>query len=245
MRSVSHSARVLPLAAVPLLLQPSAALADESEFWMELAAKGEIAPGTSLKLEVEERRKNGPNEYILGAVVDTEVGDGFSIGGGVEVHDTDGFSEIRPYQQVGYSSGILSVRTRIEERFYDRSDRMALRLRQRVQLSDEIAPRLKAAGSVELLYQLRSRNDGGPQRIDQWRLNLLRKEIQLYDEPYSCWQAQLSDHAPIIVTFRAKAQLPPDQRPILQRVAEHLFATFLDLVHNPLGRQVRPSHITK
>ena len=163
MRSVSHSARVLPLAAVPLLLQPSAALADESEFWMELAAKGEIAPGTSLKLEVEERRKNGPNEYILGAVVDTEVGDGFSIGGGVEVHDTDGFSEIRPYQQVGYSSGILSLRTRIEERFYDRSDRMALRLRQRVQLSDEIAPRLKAAGSVELLYPR-----GGSARRHGW-----------------------------------------------------------------------------
>jgi len=48
---------------------------------------------------------------------------------------------------------------------------MALRLRQRVQLSDTIAPKLKAAGSVELLYQLRSRNDGGPQRIDQWRFN--------------------------------------------------------------------------
>ncbi|WP_050803700.1 DUF2490 domain-containing protein [Citromicrobium sp. JLT1363] len=171
MRSVSHSARVLPLAAVPLLLQPSAALADESEFWVELAAKGEIAPGTSLKLEVEERRKDGPNEYIVGAVVDHEVGEGFSIGGGVEVHDTDGFSEIRPYQQAGYSSGILSLRTRIEERFYDNSDRMALRLRQRVQLSDTIAPKLKAAGSVELLYQLRSRNDGGPQRIDQWRFN--------------------------------------------------------------------------
>ena len=89
----------------------------------------------------------------------------------MEVHDIGGFTEIRPYQQVGYSTGILSLRTRIEERFYDNSDRMALRLRQRVQLSDDIAPKLKAAGSIELLYQLRDRNDGGPQRIDQWRFN--------------------------------------------------------------------------
>ena len=152
-------------------MQPSAALADESEFWIELGAKGEIAPDTTLKVEVEQRRKSGPDEYIVGAVVDRAVGDGFSIGGGMEIHDVGGFSEIRPYQQVGYSTGIISLRTRIEERFYDDSDRMALRLRQRVQLSDEIAPKLKAAASAELLYQLRSRNDGGPQRVDQWRFN--------------------------------------------------------------------------
>ena len=171
MRSVSRLARLSPLAAAPLLLQPSAALADETEFWVELAAKGEIAPGTSVKFELEERRKDGPTEYIVGAVVDSDVGDGFSIGGGMEVHDTDGFTEVRPYQQVGYKAGILSLRTRIEERFYDNADRMALRLRQRVQISDSIAPKLNAAGSVELLYQLRDRNDGGPQRVDQWRFN--------------------------------------------------------------------------
>ncbi len=171
MRPIRHPAHAFPLAAAALLLQPSAALADESEFWIELGAKGEIAPDTTLKVEVEQRRKSGPDEYIVGAVVDRAVGDGFSIGGGMEIHDVGGFSEIRPYQQVGYSTGIISLRTRIEERFYDDSDRMALRLRQRVQLSDEIAPKLKAAASAELLYQLRSRNDGGPQRVDQWRFN--------------------------------------------------------------------------
>ena len=163
--------RLVPLAAAPLLLQPTAALADDSEFWIEVSAKGDIAPKMALKVEVEQRRKTGPDEYIVGAVVDRDVGDGFTIGGGVEIHDVGGFSEIRPYQQVGYSTGILSLRTRIEERFYDNADQMALRLRQRVQVSDEIAPKLKAAGSVELLYQLRDRRDGGPQRIDQWRFN--------------------------------------------------------------------------
>lgn len=171
MRSVCHRACALPLAAAPLLLQPSAALADDSEFWIEASAKGNIDSDTSFKIEIEQRRKSGPDEYIVGAVVDREIGKGFSIGGGMEAHDIDGFTEIRPYQQVGYSTGILSLRTRIEERFYDGADRMALRLRQRVQVSDNIAPKLKAAGSAELLYQLRDRNNGGPQRIDQWRFN--------------------------------------------------------------------------
>ena len=171
MRPIDLVARVLPLAAATLLLQPTAALADESEFWLEASAKGDIAPGTALKLEVEQRRKAGPDEYIVGATIDRDVANGLAIGGGVEIHDTGGFTEIRPFQQIGIATGILSLRTRIEERFYDNSDRMALRLRQRVQLSDDIAPKLKAAGSIELLYQLRDRNNGGPQRIDQWRFN--------------------------------------------------------------------------
>ena len=90
MRSVNLAARALPLAAATVLLQPSAALADESEFWIELAAKGDIAEGTSLKVEVEQRRKTGPDEYIVGAVVDHEIGNGFSLGGGIEIHDIDG-----------------------------------------------------------------------------------------------------------------------------------------------------------
>ncbi|MEW4447519.1 DUF2490 domain-containing protein [Qipengyuania sp. JC766] len=163
--------RSLTLAALALLLQPAVAHADESEFWLELGASGEVADGVSAKFEVEQRRRTGPDEYIVGAVADVSVGNGFEIGGGMEIHDIAGLTEIRPYQQLTYSAGPLELRSRIEERFYDGADQMALRLRQRVQLSDEIAPRLSASGSVELLYQLRDRTDGGPQRIDQWRLN--------------------------------------------------------------------------
>jgi len=96
MRSVSRLARLFPLAAAPLLLQPTAALADDTEFWVELSAKGDIAPDPSFKFELEERRKDGPNEYIVGAVVDRDVGEGFSIGGGMEIHDTGGFTRSAP-----------------------------------------------------------------------------------------------------------------------------------------------------
>lgn len=163
--------RILALAAAPLLLQPALAHADETEFWVELGASGEIAEGVSAKFEVEERRREGPNEYIVGAVVDFDIGNGFELGGGMEIHDEDGFSEIRPYQQLTYTTGPLELRSRIEERFYDDADQMALRLRQRAQLSQQVAPKLKAKASAELLYQLRARTEGGPERIDQWRLN--------------------------------------------------------------------------
>lgn len=171
MRPVSRLARFTPLAAAPLLLQPSVALADDTEFWIELSASGDIAERAKLTVEMEERRQRGANDYVFGAVIDRAVGEGFTIGGGVEVNDQGGFSEIRPYQQVGYSTGILSLRTRVEQRFFDDADRMGLRLRQRVQLSDQIAPKLSAAGSVELLYQLRDSERGGPQRVDQWRFD--------------------------------------------------------------------------
>lgn len=159
------------IAVAVAILQPCAAAADESEFWFELGASGEISPGVDLKVEAEQRRRDGPNEYIVGAVVDVTVGQGLQIGGGMEVHDTAGSTEIRPYQQLIFSTGPLSFRSRVEERFFDDGDRIGLRLRQRAQLSQTIAPRIRAIGSAELLYQLRDSNEGGPQRIDQWRLN--------------------------------------------------------------------------
>lgn len=161
------------IAGALVILQPSPALAAESstEWWIELGASGPVADNAELKIELEERRRAGPNEYIVGAVVDVEVADGFELGGGMELHDEDGFTEIRPYQQLTYSTGKWSFRSRIEERFYDDSDQMALRLRQRAQFTQPIAPRTKGKLSAELLYQLRARNEGGPQRIDQWRFN--------------------------------------------------------------------------
>ena len=166
--------RLLPaaFAAGAALLQPHAAAAATSseELWAEVAAKGDIGPDTDLKLEIEQRRRDGPNEWIVGAEVNHDVG-GFKIGGGMEVHEIDGFTEVRPYQQVTFATGPLDFRTRLEERFYDDSDQLALRLRQRARVQLPVGTATKAFGSAELLYQLQDRIEDGPQRIDQWRFN--------------------------------------------------------------------------
>ncbi len=157
------------LAAAAGLLQPSVAHADDSQFWLELGTKGMIAPDTNLQFKVEQRRQAGPEEYIVAATVERAVAPRLALGGGAEIHDRGGKTEVRPYEQASYSIGPFAMRTRLEERFFDDADHMALRLRQRVQLRQPIAKNLTAGASAELLYQLRAPERGGPQRIDQWR----------------------------------------------------------------------------
>ena len=166
-------ALAIGFAALGAFMQPTAAQAAtrDDELWIETGIKGDIAPGTDFKLELETRRREGPNEYILGAEVNTDVSSALALGGGIEIHDEDGFTEVRPYQQLTFGLGKFDFRSRIEERFYDGADRMALRLRQRARFRTKVADKITGFASGELLYQLRDRNEGGPQRIDQWRLN--------------------------------------------------------------------------
>ncbi|GMM92826.1 DUF2490 domain-containing protein [Qipengyuania sp. MTN3-11] len=155
-------------------LQPTGAAAatSDDELWIETSVNGEIAPETGFKFELETRRRDGPDEYIVGAEVNTAVANGIALGGGMEIHDEDGFTEVRPYQQVTIGIGKFDLRSRIEERFYDDSDQMALRLRQRVRFRTDIGAGFGGFASGELLYQLRDRLNGGPSRIDQWRANI-------------------------------------------------------------------------
>lgn len=141
----------------------------DAESWIELSASGEIAPGADLRVEVEERFRDGANEAILGTAVDLAVSDALALGGGLEVHDAGGLTEVRPYQQVSVAVGPLSLRTRLEERVFDDADRLGLRLRQRAQFSPAIATGTRARLSAEWFYQIRDRLEGGPRRTDQWR----------------------------------------------------------------------------
>ena len=158
-------------AAGAAVLQPLELRAREvrAERWIELSASGEIAPGADLRVEVEERFRDGANEAILGAAVDLAVADSVALGGGLEVHDAGGFTEVRPYQQLTLALGALSLRTRLEQRVFDDADRLGWRLRQRAQLSPAIAAGTRARLSAEWFWQIRDRVAGGPRRTDQWR----------------------------------------------------------------------------
>jgi len=163
----------LSLAGLGLALQPasvSAATSDD-ELWIEASTKGDIAEGVDLKLELETRRRDGSDEYIFGAEANVDTAPNLQLGGGIEVHEIDGFTEVRPYQQLTFAAGPLDFRSRIEERFFDDSDQVSFRLRQRARLRHKLATDTTGFLSGELLYQLRDRNEGGPERIDQWRIN--------------------------------------------------------------------------
>lgn len=163
----------LGFAVLGLALQPTtagAATSDE-ELWAELSTKGDIAEGVDLKLELETRRRDGPNEYIFGAEANFDTAPNLALGGGIEIHEIDGFTEVRPYQQLTFAAGPLDFRTRIEERFFDDADQLSLRLRQRARLRQKLAQQTTGFLSAELLYQLQDRTENGPERIDQWRFN--------------------------------------------------------------------------
>lgn len=169
--SISLRLGATGFAAAAALLQPLAARAaeDDSEFWIQLAAQGEAWDGATLKLNVEQRRKSGDDEYIAAADFAVDTAENLALGGGLEVHDTGGFTEIRPYQQVLVEAGPFDFRTKFEQRFFESSDQMGLRIRQRARFTQPLGPKTRGRLSAELLYQLRDRTEGGPKRIDQWR----------------------------------------------------------------------------
>jgi len=156
-------------AAASALLQPALlhAAESDSEMWVELSALHQIAPDTNLRLEVEQRRREGADDRIAGAQVEVASGP-VALGAGLELHDAAGFTEVRPFQQVSWRLAGLTWRTRMEERVPDGADRPGLRLRQRAQFSAPLGPASVARLSAELLYQLRASEEGGPRRIDQW-----------------------------------------------------------------------------
>lgn len=163
------------LAATCAAWQPSKALADdeETQFWLNAIATGEVANGTSLTLDATQRwrqQEEGTDQKTIRFTLEQQVGDEARVGGGVGVFETGGLTEIRFTQQATFTPGRLELRTRLEERLFDRADRLELRLRQRVQYNQPIAENWRASAGVEWLGILRSRNADQGASTDQWRL---------------------------------------------------------------------------
>jgi len=158
-------------AAAMVIMQPdpSRAAASDSEFWVTAGGQGQVADDTSLGMRVENRRRDGTDDWILGAVVGVKLAETINLGVGLDVQETDGFTEVRNFQQLTFTRGRFDLRSRIEERFFDNAERMSLRLRQRIRYQQPIAQGTSGQLSAELLYQARDRTVGGPSRIDQWR----------------------------------------------------------------------------
>jgi hypothetical protein len=87
----------------------------------------------------------------------------------MSLFQTGAVSEYRPHQQFRYTTGGLDLRTRFEQRWFDGADRVELRIRQRVQYTRAIAPRLEAFGSAEWFGIVQSRRDGGRRGTEQIR----------------------------------------------------------------------------
>ena len=169
---------VAPVATIAATLPQGSVQARETdaEFRVEVGAQGNLGAGAELRVAAEQRFRDADDVLVLTAAVDVaavtvDFGAGsVELGGGAQVQDIDGRTELRPYQQVIVTAGSFSFRTRLEERFFEGADQMALRLRQRVQYAHPLSAATRAIVNAELLYQLRDRVSGGPRRVDRWGL---------------------------------------------------------------------------
>ena len=156
---------------------PGAASAAEEDvqLWTPLVVQHAPSEELDLSLEVTPRFSGGPggSDLILfRGNADYRLSPTVTIGGGGGYFEFAGGSEIRPHQQIILSSGRVSARTRLEERFFDGADRMELRLRQSLQTSFPLQAGTSLSASGEALVRVRSRTRGEDARLDQLRFTL-------------------------------------------------------------------------
>jgi len=155
--------------------QPSIAhAADENtQLWLIGAVRTELDEETRAMLDGSLRFREdsrGGEEKTIRLTLLTDVTDDVTAGGGAGIWEAaGGATEVRIFQQLMVRMGDLSARTRLEERIFDRADRVELRFRQRLLYAAEISPTIEASVDGEWLHLVQTRNRLGPQYRDQFR----------------------------------------------------------------------------
>ncbi|MFN9634768.1 MAG: DUF2490 domain-containing protein [Erythrobacteraceae bacterium] len=162
------------LAAGLAAWQPSKAHAadEDTQFWHVVFLTGDLDKDTRLTVDTSHRwreQARGGEQQTLRFTIEQTMAKGVRIGGGAAVFEASGNTELRPHQQIILVQGRFESRTRLEERFFDRADRVELRLRQRIQYNQTLGKDWRASLGGEWLGLLQSRNrDDGPS-TEQWR----------------------------------------------------------------------------
>jgi len=162
------------LAATLAAWQPSKAQAnpEDTQFWLVGFARGKVGEDIYLTIDTSYRWRDpefGADQQTFRVSVEKALEDDIRIGGGMSLFQTGGVTEYRPHQQFRYARNGLDLRTRFEQRWFDGADRVELRIRQRVQYTREIAPRLEAFGSSEWFGIVQSRRSDGRRGTEQVR----------------------------------------------------------------------------
>lgn len=162
------------LAATLAAWQPSKAQAnpEDTQFWLVGFARGKVGEDIYLTIDTSYRWRDpefGADQQTFRVSVEKALEDDIRIGGGMSLFQTGGVTEYRPHQQFRYARNGLDLRTRFEQRWFDGADQVELRIRQRVQYTREIAPRLEAFGSSEWFGIVQSRRSDGRRGTEQVR----------------------------------------------------------------------------
>jgi len=180
-RTTSFALLPVALAFAAFPIGKARAAEEDTQFWTILTLEGSPAEDVSASFEINPRLRSdaaGGELVQTRVAVDYRIAPSISVGGGALYSEFAGGHEFRPHQQVTFSTGRLSFRTRLAQRFFNDADRMELRIRQRVQTVQALGEGTSVAASGELYYILRSRRPERDAHVDQWRANLtLRRSI--------------------------------------------------------------------
>jgi len=159
--------------AAAMTASPACAEEQDTQFWLYFNTVVPVAKNANATLELSPRFREGGDQFLTRGTVDFKIAPAVSLGGGAAYGENHGAAdEFRTHQQLTLTAGPLAFRTRIEERFFSGADRMELRLRQRIQLSEPVArdTRLNLAGEVFYIARPESRTSDA--RVESWRGNV-------------------------------------------------------------------------
>ena len=177
-RRPRHISGALLLAAI-LTPLPAAAATEEAQAWLTESVNIAASPKDTVSLDVSERFRrasSGGDQQTVRILIDHRVAKGVLLGGGIAFFHSGPEQELRFFEQASVTRGIFLARTRLEQRFFDTTERTGWRLRQRFQASIPLgsakAPTLVAA--TEFFFQLNR-----AKASDKPGLAMMRQQIGL------------------------------------------------------------------
>ncbi|WP_052208158.1 DUF2490 domain-containing protein [Croceibacterium mercuriale] len=148
---------------------------DDTQLWHFSILNAPVGADGRLTLETSPRAREssvGDEQVINRITYDHRLTGAVTVGGGMAFIPTAGPNEFRPHQHLILTAGVFQARTRVEQRFFHGADRMALRLRQRLQVTVPLARDTSVSGSAEVLYNARTQTIGMAQGVDSWRARI-------------------------------------------------------------------------
>jgi hypothetical protein len=167
--------------AASLAAAPAWAEENEAQLWLNQQGSIALDHNDDLLFELNERARgdsHGGDQYQARLGLDHAIGGGVKIGGAVTYQRSGTQDEFRTHQQLTWSRGAFTSRSRLEQRFIEGDDRMALRLRQRLQLTTPMGGGWSALGYVEGSFTLRAGKPGGDTGLTSLRTLLgVRRDL--------------------------------------------------------------------
>jgi len=149
---------------------PACAEQQDTQLWLYFNTVVPVATNANATFELSPRFREGGDQFLTRGTVDFKVAPGLSLGGGTAYGENHGGAdEFRTHQQLTLTAGPLAFRTRVEERFFTGADRMQLRLRQRIQLTEPVARDTRLSLAGEVFYIARPENRTSDARVESWR----------------------------------------------------------------------------